>query len=266
MSSENALWRKMYRQQLNLFKIIKKSEGKLKFGRRYIISSDIGSQYFCEAKLEQQYITGKIVTDEMIQGTEGHERIIEDFEPVSVEEAWKGILTEKSYSLAEYIFITQYKNIFLIGRPDLVFFVGGKPIIVFEHKFSNYEKDFLSRHAQAQSYGLIMKEIGFDIKNLFYSIIVYPPKLLKNKEKVKETPFFVIQDFLQGIFLNSNDNFKRYGEIKAYLHKFDSDEAQKHIDWAIEYWKGDREVCCTESKTKCTNCEYKQECEKLRQI
>ena len=142
----------------------------LRFDRQYVIPSDIGSQYYCEQKLDSEYLTGKIVTDEMLQGDEGHARIVEDFKPITMEKAWEQIYSKDQYQLAEFILIAQYKNTYIIGRPDITFFIGGKPVLILEFKFSNYSSDFLSRHAQAQCYGLILREIGFDIKNLFYSI------------------------------------------------------------------------------------------------
>ena len=259
MCSEE-IWQSQFVRQIDLFKRIKTTKESLKFDRRYIIPSDIGSQFYCEQKLEQEYLTGKIVTEEMLQGDEGHAKIVEDFRPVTIEEAWRNIYTKDKFMLAEFIFITPYKKVYIIGRPDIVLFIGGMPILVFEFKFSNYSEDFLSRHAQAQSYGLILKELGLEIKNLFYSIIVFKPGMIGQKEFIKTIPQKVATDFFNGNITDAENNSKMYGDIKAYIHKFYSREAEKHIDWAIGYWTGDREACYTETKEKCYNCIYSQNC------
>ena len=254
------MWQTQFERQINFFKEIKTTKEFLKFNRRYIIPSDIGSQFYCEQKLEQEYLTGKIVTEEMLQGDEGHARIVEDFKPVTMEEAWKNIYTKDKFMLAEFIFIAPYKNVYIIGRPDIVLFVGGMPILVFEFKFSNYSDDYLSRHAQAQTYGLLLQELGFEIKNLFYSIIVFPPGMIGQKKLIKPIPQKVAADFFNGNITDAENNSKVYGEVKAYIHKFNSKEAEKHIDWAVDYWTGNREACYTETKEKCYYCKYSQYC------
>lgn len=256
-------WQRQFRRQIQFFDEIKKAKGILKFDRRYVIPSDICSQFYCEQKLEQEYLTGKVITDEMAHGVEGHTRIVEDFEPVSMEEAWKYIYTKEKTALAEFIFIAPYKKIFLIGRPDVIFFIGGNPIVLFEFKFSEYDSDFLSRHAQAQCYGLIMREIGFDVKNLFYSIVVFKPEMLKKQNSIKKIPQKIINDFLSGNFGSLEINSKSYGDVKAYIHKFNGEKAEKNVDWALEYWANKREACCTEEIGKCHSCEYNQECQKF---
>ncbi len=263
MTKSKKKWQKQFRRQIQFFEEINRASGKLKFDRRYVIPSDIGSQFYCEQKLEREYLTGKVITDEMLQGVEGHGRIVKDFKPITMENAWRDIYTKDKTALAEFIFIAPYKSVFLIGRPDVIFFIGGNPILMFEFKFSKYDTDFLSHHAQAQCYGLIMREIGFDVKNLFYSIVIFKPEMLKERKFIKTIPQKIITDFLRGNFGSLESNSKTYGDVKAYIHKFTSEVAEKHMDWALKYWTEKREACCTEQAGKCLSCKYTQECKKL---
>jgi hypothetical protein len=48
----------------------RKGEGKLRFNRPFIIASDISQQYFCEKKVEMQYLHGRVETPEKTVGTE----------------------------------------------------------------------------------------------------------------------------------------------------------------------------------------------------
>lgn len=266
MPLDSEMWKTQLKRQIAYYQEIQLRPKTLKFNRNYIIPSDIGSQFYCEQKLEEEYLTGKIETEEMNQGTEGHEKIVEDFEKVSLEEAWRKLYSEEQYLLAEFMFIANYKGNFLIGRPDIVYFINSMPIIIFEFKFSRYNEDFLSRHAQARAYGLILKELGFEIRNLFYSIIIFQPSMLDQHQILKSIPNKVIEDFRNGNFSDSIDQSMQYGEVKAYIHKFNIEDAEKNMDWAIEYWKGKRDACCTTESNKCLYCEYRdsQRCEEIR--
>ena len=102
--STKETWQTQVNSQLKLFNTIKETKASLRFDRSYIIPSDIGSQFYCEQKLEQEYLTGKIVTEEMLQGDEGHAQIVADFRPVTIEEAWRSIYTKDTFMLAEFIF------------------------------------------------------------------------------------------------------------------------------------------------------------------
>ena len=55
-----------------------KSEGKLRFCRPFIIASDVAQQYFCEKKVEMQYLHGDVETAEKTVGTEAHEKLLAD--------------------------------------------------------------------------------------------------------------------------------------------------------------------------------------------
>ena len=86
--------------------------------------------------------------------------------------------------------------------------------------------------------------------------------MFKQEKFIKSTPNIIIKDFLNGDFADLDENSKSYGEVKSYIHKFDGNKAEKHVDWAIEYWSGNREACCTDNKRKCATCKYSQNCPK----
>jgi len=48
---------------------------------------------------------------------------------------------------------------------------------------------------------------------------------------------------------------------RIYLNKFNQTEAEKDLDWAIEFWKKQREAIPTRNPNKCRSCEYKMECD-----
>lgn len=48
----------------------------------------------------------------------------------------------------------------------------------------------------------------------------------------------------------------------VHFHKFNQTEAEKDLDWAIEFWKKTRETIMTSNPNKCKKCEHKMECDK----
>lgn len=263
MTNPKNTWKKQLNQQTKFSKKIKKAKGKLRFDRKYITASDIGSQFYCEQKLERDYLTGKDTTDQMLHGIEGHENIVEDFEAIKRSEAWSAIYSQETTILGEFSIIAKYKDNFIVGRPDILFFVGENPIIIFEFKFSKYNDIYPSHHAQANSYGLILKNVGFDDKNLFYCIVNFKPEMRDAKDIIKQIPYKIIDAFFSGRFAGSENGSQSYGEITAFLNKFDYEKAKEHVDWAIEYWNHVRQAHCTEQDGKCVSCQYKEECKKF---
>ena len=104
-------WKEQCERQKQLWSEIKALEPMLKFGRRYVIPSDISSQFYDEKKLEQEYLKGRTETIEMLQGTEGHERIVEDYRKVPYDEIWRSIYAQNECKVAEMVLIARYKDI-----------------------------------------------------------------------------------------------------------------------------------------------------------
>jgi CRISPR/Cas system-associated exonuclease Cas4 (RecB family) len=48
-----------------------------------------------------------------------------------------------------------------------------------------------------------------------------------------------------------------------YLNKFDEHAAQSSLEWALQFWKGQRAAISTTNPKKCRNCEYREECKRL---
>ena len=59
-----------------------KNEGELRFNRCTIRASDVAGQYYCEKKIELEYLLGEVETETKNQGTVGHENLLEGSEAV----------------------------------------------------------------------------------------------------------------------------------------------------------------------------------------
>ena len=76
-------------EQINQKK--EKKEGDLRFNRCTIRASDVAGQYYCEKKIELEYLFGEVETETKNQGTEGHEKLLEGSKAAEPEDLWKSV-------------------------------------------------------------------------------------------------------------------------------------------------------------------------------
>jgi len=230
-----------------------KKEGELRFNRCTIRASDVAGQYYCEKKIEMEYLYGEVETETKNQGTEAHENLLEGSEAVDQETIWKAIYGKESVLALEWLLLAEYKDIILAGQPDSVLFENGFPLVVFEYKFSRSKRAYPSYHVQAGFYGILLKSIGFDTGKLFYAIVV-ADRRARDDPSLKERVFeAVMKNGLKEAILPIDN-------AVVYLNKFDEQEAKSSLEWAIQFWKGQREAISTTNRNKCRICEYEEKC------
>lgn len=252
-------WKRQLEEYNNLVEEItqiKKGTTDLKFDRATIRASDIAEQYYCEKKVEMENIHGEIETEIKNLGTEAHEKLLEGSEEVSREQLWQDLYQKKPVLAQEMLLLAKYKDIILSGKPDSVLFCNGFPLVVFEYKFSRSRKDYLTYHVQARTYGILLRNMGFDTSNLLYAVVV-ADRRLKGDTKLTER---VIESVSENEFKEAVIPIEN---AVIYLRKFNSEEAELSLDWAIEFWKGQREPIPTTNPNKCRTCEYTEECKSL---
>lgn len=233
--------------------IKEKNEGELMFSRCTIRASDVAGQYYCEKKIELEYLYGEVETETKNQGTQAHENLLEGSEAVSQEDLWKAVYSKEPVLAMEWLLLAEYGDVVLAGQPDSVLFEHGIPLVIFEYKFSRNKRTYPSYHVQAGFYGLLLKSIGFDTGNLFYAIVL-ADRTARDDPNLRD---------------NALDTVKKNGLKKAtlpidnaviYLNKFDEQEARSSLEWAIQFWKKQRKAICTVNQNKCRICEYYNEC------
>ena len=253
-------WKQKFQRFNSLCEIInqikEENTGDLRFNRSTIRASDVAGQYYCEKKIEMAYLYGEVETETKNQGTAGHENLLEGCEVVDQEDIWKSIFEQDEILVLEWFLLGKYDDIILAGQPDAVLFENSEPVVIFEYKFSKRKQAYPSHHVQAGFYGLLLKSLGFDTRNLFYAIVV------ANRE-ARDDP-----DLRDNVLLEVMKNGLKKVTIPIknaviYLNKFNEKEAAASLDWAIKFWKSEREAISTSNRNKCWVCEYRQECKKL---
>ena len=102
----------------------------------------------------------------------------------------------------------------------------------------------------------MLKSIGFDTEKLLYAIVVSDQRA-RVDPNLKDNVFDAVMKngLKKAILLIEN--------AVIYLNKFDEKEAESRLEWAMEFWKGQRESISTTNPNKCRSCEYREECKRL---
>ncbi len=215
----------------------------MRFDRSSVIVSDIAAQFYDELQLEASYLQGRTETQAMQIGREGHQGILEERSRVSSKEVWRKIYFLEKYFVSEMSLIAKYKNIPIYARMDLIAFLNSVPALLFEFKFSQYTQDYISYHVQLLVEGLILKRLGFDTSTLMYVIVIIPPIMKNNSRQIFEIAKIIFQKYLDDrrtfLYEGVNDLFS---DITVKVGAFHLEQAQEYLDWALAYWKFEREA------------------------
>lgn len=257
-------WKAIFKNQVKLreelIDRIKKGKSNLKFGRPYLIVSEIASQFYSEAKLELEYIFGKIETEEQREGARLHERMAEDGTVIKFKELMRKIPQAEEIVVMEATFITKFNDDIIVGKPDVIIFKRGIPIFLLEYKFSKYSTTFPNQRVQARVYCQILKELGYNTDLLCYGIVLAPRDMTKRSDNVKVIPRKVLRGIDLSSLIQEQEKKIQFDQIRVFLYKFDSKKAEIDLKWALEYWKGEREVKLSELLHECERHEHKEKC------
>lgn len=240
---------------LEVLKQNREQGSRLRFGRSMIVASDIAEQFYCEKKVEMQYLHGEVETEAKTVGTEAHEKLLQDSVRIKRKKLWQNIYGKQPIFALEMLLLAKHKDIVIAGRPDCVLFQNGFPMIVFEYKFTKSRIAYMTHHVQARTYGLLLRNMGFDTSRLFYAIVTADPEARHDKELKRKVVDAIIKN-------GPKENVLSVQNAEIHFHRFKETDAEKDLDWAIEFWKNNRNAILTNNPNKCKNCECRVECER----
>jgi hypothetical protein len=113
-----------------------------------------------------------------------------------------------------------------------------------------------SHHVQAGFYGILLKNLGFNTEKLFYAIVVADRKSKQDPDLRDK-----VLDSVKNIGLKSA--VIPIENAVIYLNRFDEQQAKASLEWAIKFWKKQREAISTTNAYKCRICEYEEDCKKF---
>ena len=238
-----------------LREIAGKERGDLRFEAKFLTVSDIATQYYCEKKVEMERTYGKGETPEMKVGREAHELLLKDTIRTKRRQILHEILSGKSVLVREMLLLGKHGDIAIVGVADAVLFGLRSPLFLFEYKFSSRQVPFRDHHVQARMYCYLLHLMGWDINRLRYALVMAPPGLADSAE-LRKAPLYVLKGRGEG-----RTSMKISGaKVNIYINKFDIGQTVNELDWAVAFWKQQRDVVPTKKAAKCAVCEFKESC------
>lgn len=222
-----------------------------------VAPSKIGGQFYCEKKIDLEQELGEVETPEKQRGSETHEKAAEDAVEVEMDEVWDAIERGDRQILVESPFIGEAADFVVVGIPDAIVFDDGKPQLIFDRKTTSIpNRLFKNQRIQIWLYGYMLQSLGFEIDDLQLAILAHEQQL--DPEMGKQLQEMVLHD-LADLEAGRNTMLED-PEAILYLFEYDPTDHVEDLDWALEYWRHEREPIPTENPAKCRACPYATEC------
>jgi CRISPR/Cas system-associated exonuclease Cas4 (RecB family) len=254
-----ASWKENLLNRKELIELAKGETTKFRTGMSTIPASSIAQQYYCEMKVEQDYIHGEVQTEAKDEGTNLHDNLLA-MRKSTIEKIIKGI-EKKEILVASFPLVAKFEGLTLAGVPDAIVFQKSKLAYVIELKTTARGDTTIvydDQRAQTFIYGLLLELMGFDCSNLKLIIVRYKtsaPLSIKNKSK-----FLGI--LVQSLITGSADSFapKSKNGIVAHTLSYAKLYAVQAIREKKGYWLNEREPIPTMNPNKCKACEFANLC------
>lgn len=86
--------------------------------------SKIGSQFYCEKKVDLEQEPGDVETPEKKRGTETHENAAEDAVEIEFDELWDSIKRGERNVILKTMFLGEAADFVVVGMPDAVVYTS----------------------------------------------------------------------------------------------------------------------------------------------
>lgn len=222
----------------------------------------IATQFYCEQQVDLARTYGDRENEEMVVGSEGHEAAIEHAVETTWDDLWTEIEERPDIHPIEMSLYGKTDSVYLIGCPDYLAFRNHSPRVLIERKFSGAPDYVYKNEAfQAWLYCYLLDEMGFDTERLTYVVVKIP------RSKTPVTPLLQLADQLvvEEVLADGTEaSFEPLPDepIQAYPTAYTRQEHYEDLQWALEYWREERDPIPTSKAAKCRPCDFVDECEK----
>ncbi len=242
-----------YRQ---VYRASRTAEPFLRYGRRTVAVSTIAQQFYCEKAVALSFERPLAPTQDMRDGSTGHEAVAALGVPMTQEEAVTAAVAarEQPLCLCEFrIGWQHHTGVTVLGHVDEAWFREGHVEIVAERKFSNSRGIHLPYHIQASLYCLGLGEMGFNTGHTLYRISV----LTRSCHDCGLLRSGGCPALSEGIAHFQCD----HGECTGQVFPFEHETTSRRLDWALQFWINEREAQPTEHTSRCRHCRYRRVCD-----
>ena len=234
--------------------------GVLRHGRALLWPSTIAGQWYCELKTHLEHAHPELLVDAaaLDDGTEGHGALAGAGVPATPVEIAAAVAAGEEVQAFEWLLEGAHGGVPIRGKPDLVDAAGGAARLVYEFKFSRSDRVWPSQHVQARVYGRLLELAGLDVRDLVTVIVLFPPlprDLADDPLRAREAAVARLADAgtlddVERLARHGRDEILRHGheeltlrrqDFRLGLARYDPRLAQANLDWALAYWRGERE-------------------------
>jgi len=241
-------YRQVYRES-------RESDSLLRYGRRTVAVSTIAQQFYCEKAVQFSIEQPRAPTSEMLSGIAGHEAVAALGVAMTAEQAVVEAVAarEKALCIYEFRIGWRHSGVTVLGFVDEAWFRGGSVDLVAERKFSGSLTIHTPYHIQAALYCLGLGEMGFDTEHSRYRISVFKREchdcsLLKSGA-------------CRGTSAEAESFTCEQGACVSEVFPFHRESTSSSLDWALEFWTGEREAEPTTHPARCRSCRFRRACE-----
>jgi hypothetical protein len=228
----------------------------------------VAEQFYCEKQVDLALSHGDRENAQTSAGTEGHASATARSEAVPYDEFWDDVATDELVRYSEVPFSAEVAEVVLTGRTDLVEFQDGQPTAIVERKFTDRHQLYPDQEFQAWLYSYLLDVAGFDCENLRYAVLKIPRPLKAETDVLGMIDQHVLELMTEGV-TGTHQPFDEFG-VYAHIHDYrstnrfaspyESRGLLEGLQWALGYWREEREPVPTSVAGKCRGCDFRAEC------
>lgn len=222
----------------------------------------IATQFYCEQQVDLARTYGDRRNEAMATGSERHKAAIEHAHEITWEELWTEIEERPDVHPIEMGLYGYRDSVHLVGRPDYLAFRNHVPRVIIERKFSNApDQVYKSEALQAWLYCYLLDEMGFETEHLTYVVVKMPRSTTPDVSMLQVTGPLVVGQILAD---GAEASFEPVSEepIQAHPTAYTCEAHEEDLDWALEYWRNERDPIPTSNAAKCRPCDYTDVCDR----
>jgi len=227
----------------------------LRFKSKLVAVSEIAAQYYCEKKVELRRIHGEEETPEIKEGKVAHDLLLKDTVQASREEILRKVFSGEPVMVREMPLLGKHNNVIIDGMADAVLLLGGDPVLLLEHKSSKRSIPFSGHHVQAGLYCHLLNLMGWDTSRTKYALVMAPPEC-REDGALREIPQYILKHRGERKLMLKLQS----GCANIYIYDFDPKKTVDDLNWALDFWKGQRSAVPTKKHGKCMVCQFNKLC------
>ncbi len=219
----------------------------------------IAQQFYCEKAVALSIERPLAPSRSMRNGVAGHEAVAALGVTMTQEEAVAAAVLTREQPICVYEFRIGWQHddgVTLLGFVDEAWFRDGHVELVAERKFSSNPGIHAPYHVQAGLYCLGLGAMGLNTDQSSYRISVFSRECYDCSRLISGTC---------PVLSGESATFScERGACISQVFSFDRETVLRDLNWALQFWKGEREAEPTSSAAKCRVCRYGHMCNTRR--